>query len=66
MKFIVVNGNVDAAIKKMKNSIAQDGTLRHIKSKEYYVKPSTQRREYKKQLEANWRKKQRKLARRGK
>ncbi len=66
MKFIVVNGNVDAAIKKMKNSIAQDGTLRHIKSKEYYVKPSTQRREYKKQLEANWRKKQRKLAKRGK
>lgn len=64
MKFIVVNGNVDAAIKKMKNSIAQDGTLRHLKSKEYYLKPSARRREYKKQLLANWRKKQRKLAKR--
>lgn len=63
MRIPVINGNVDAAIRKMKNSIAQDGTLRHIKSKEYYVKPSTQRREYEKQLLANWRKKQRKLDR---
>lgn len=65
MKVVVVNGNVDAAMKKLRNSIAQDGTLRHLKSKEFYLKPSARKREYKKQLEANWRKKQRKLAKRG-
>ncbi len=65
MKIPVINGNLEGSLKKLKNSIAQDGTLKHIKSKEYYVKPSTRRREYKKQLLANWRKKQRKLEKRG-
>lgn len=66
MRVPVVNGNVDAAIKKIKNQIAQDGTLRHLKSKEFYLKPSARRREYKKQLIANYRKKQRKLEKRNK
>lgn len=62
MKIPVINGNVDAAIKKLKNSIAQDGTYAIIKAKQFYLKPSAQKREYKKKLEANWRKKQAKLA----
>lgn len=64
MKIPVINGNVDAAIRKLRNAIAQDGTLRHLKSKEFYLKPSVRRREYKKQLIANYRKKQRKLEKR--
>lgn len=61
MKIPVINGNVDAALRKLKNSIAQDGTYQIIKSKQFYLKPSAQRREYKKKLEANYRKKMAKL-----
>ena len=65
MKIPVINGNVDAAIRKMRNSFAQDGTYQKLKEKQFYTKPSTQRREYKKKLEANYRKKMAKKARYG-
>lgn len=59
MRVQVVNGNVDAAMRKLKALMAED--LAHYRSKAFYVKPSTARREYKKKLKANWLKKQRKL-----
>lgn len=62
MKVPVINGNLEAAIRKVKNNIMQDGTYQKIKSKQFYLKPSAQRREYKKKLEANWRKKMAKAA----
>ena len=62
MKIPVINGNVDAALRKMKNSIMQDGDYQRIRAKMFYLKPSAQRREYKKKLEANWRKKMAKAA----
>ena len=63
MKIPVINGNVNAALRKLKNSIAQDGTYQILKAKQFYMKPSAQRREYKKKLEANYRKKMAKQAR---
>ena len=62
MRIIVTNGNVDAAMRKVKAVMAED--LAYVKSKAFYVKPSTARREYKKKLRANWLKKQRKLQQR--
>lgn len=58
MKVVVTNGNVDAAMRKLKAIMAED--LAHYRSKSFYVKPSTKRREYKKKLRTNWLKKQRK------
>lgn len=58
MRVQVVNGNVDAAMRKLKAIMAED--LAHYRSKSFYVKPSTARREYKKKLRANYLKKQRK------
>ena len=58
MKIIVQNGNVDAAMRKLKALMAED--LAYYRSKQFYTKPSTKRREYKKKLRTNWLKKQRK------
>lgn len=62
MRIPVINGNVDAAIRKLKNSFVQDGTYQKVKEKQFYLKPSAQKREYKKKLEANYRKKMAKRA----
>lgn len=62
MKIPVINGNVDAAIRRLRNMVAQDGTYQKLKEKQFYTKPSTQKREYKKKLEANYRKKMAKKA----
>ncbi len=59
MRVPVINGNVDAAMRKLKALMAED--LAHYRSKSFYVKPSTAKREYQKKLRANWLKKQRKI-----
>lgn len=56
---IVKNDDVNRAIKKLKNKLEEAGTLKTLQAKEFYEKPTTQRRRakaagkqrYKKKLE---------------
>ena len=61
MKIIVQNGNLDAALKKLKNSLGASGTIQALKEKEYYIKPGVKRRLKKEQGIKNWKKQQRKM-----
>ena len=61
MKIIVQNGNLDAALKKLKNNLGASGTIQALKEKEYYIKPGVKRRLKKEQGIKNWKKQQRKM-----
>lgn len=61
MKIIVQNGNLDAALRKLKADMGNSGTIQALKEKEYYIKPGVKRRLKKEQGIKNWRKQQRKM-----
>lgn len=61
LKIIVQNGNVDVALRKLKASLGNSGTIQALKEKEYYIKPGEKRRLKKEQGIKNWRKQQRKM-----
>jgi small subunit ribosomal protein S21 len=55
----VVDGNVDKALRKFKKKIAESGLLDDLRAKEFYEKPTTERKRKKGAAQARWRKKMR-------
>ena len=59
-KVIVRNGNVDGALRTMKQKNARDGLLKKVRERqEGYKKPGVKRREKKEEVIKNSRKRQR-------
>ena len=57
-KVVVKNGNIDGALKRFKQVVAKSGIPSECKKREHYSKPGVQRREAKKAVIKNSRKKQ--------
>ena len=58
-KVVVTNGNVDNALKKFKVKVARSGVPSELKKHREYTKPGVKRREAKKEMIKNSRKKRR-------
>ena len=61
----VRNGNVDGALRILKKKIQKDGILFELRKKEFYTKPSEQRRQKKAAAIERNRKKQNKMKKHG-
>ena len=44
---VVQNGNVDAALRKFKKKVQEEGIIQEVRSRQEYVKPSEKRRKAK-------------------
>ena len=53
----VVDGNVDKALRKFKKKIQESGLLEELRAREFYEKPTTERKRKKGAAQARWRKK---------
>jgi small subunit ribosomal protein S21 len=53
----VVDGNVEKALRKFKKKIQEAGLLDELRSREFYEKPTTERKRKKGAAKARWRKK---------
>ena len=53
---IVTDGNVDKALRKFKKKINDSGLLDDLKSREFYEKPTTERKRKKAVAKNRWRK----------
>ena len=58
-KVVVQNGNVDAALKKFKIKVAKSGVPSELKKHKHYEKPGVKRRNEKKEMIKNSRKRRR-------
>lgn len=58
-KVVVTNGNIDGALKKLKVKVARSGVPSELKKHKEYTKPGVKRREAKKEMIRNSRKKKR-------
>ena len=58
-KVVVQNGNIDSALKKFKIKVAKSGVPSEIKKRKCYDKPGVRKREAKKELIRNSRKRKR-------
>ena len=58
-KIVVKNGNVDGALKMMKQKNAKDGLLKEVRKREHYSKPGVRRIEAKKEAIKNSRRRER-------
>ena len=58
-KVVVPNGDVDAALKKLKVKVAKSGVPSEVKKRKHYKKPGVERRESKEEMKRNSRKKHR-------
>ena len=58
-KVVVPNGDVDAALKKLKVKVAKSGVPSEVKKRKHYKKPGVERRERKEEMKRNSRKKHR-------
>jgi small subunit ribosomal protein S21 len=54
---IVTDGNVDRALRKFKKKIAESGLLQGLKQREFYEKPTTERKRKKSAAKNRWNKK---------
>ena len=54
---LVQDGNVDRALRKFKKKIQASGVLDDVRSKEFYEKPTTERKRKKSAAANRWRKK---------
>ena len=55
-KVVVKDGNVDGALKKWKVKVAKSGVPSELKKRKHYEKPGVKRREAKKEMIRNARK----------
>jgi small subunit ribosomal protein S21 len=55
----VVDGNVEKALRKFKKKIQESGLLDELRAREFYEKPTTERKRKKGAAQARWRKKMR-------
>lgn len=53
---LVVDGNVDKAMRKFKKKIQNSGLLLELRERETYVKPTTRRKIKKGQAKSRWKK----------
>ena len=53
---VVKNGNTEAALRKFKKKVQEEGILKTVRDKQEYVKPSEKRRKAKAAAKARWRK----------
>ena len=54
---LVQDGNVDKALRKLKKKIQASGILDDVRAKEFYEKPTTERKRKKSSAANRWRKK---------
>ena len=59
----VRNGNLEKAMRVLKKKVQKEGLLKELKDRQYYTKPSEKRREAKKQVIKNFKKRMAKLER---
>lgn len=53
---IVADGNVEKALRKFKKSISNSGLLQELRDREFYTKPTTERKVKKAQAKSRWQK----------
>ena len=58
-KVVVQNGNIDGALKKFKVKVAKSGVPSELKKRKCYDKPGVRKREAKKEMIRNSRKRRR-------
>ena len=58
-KVVVQNGNIDSALKKFKIKVAKSGVPSELKKRKCYDKPGVKKREAKKEMIKNSRKRRR-------
>lgn len=56
MKVINTKDNVDVALRKFKKKVADSGKLQDLRDREFYVKPSVQRKLDKNKAKNRWKK----------
>ena len=61
MKVYVKDGNVERALRQMKKKLLKDNRLQTAKDKEYYEKPTTQRKTAKAAAVKRWKRKLREM-----
>lgn len=54
---VVQNDNVEKALRKFKKKIQESGLLEELKSRQFYEKPTTERKRKAGAAQARWRKK---------
>lgn len=54
---VVQNDQVDKALRKFKKKVMETGLLEELKSRQFYEKPTTERKRKKGAAQARWRKK---------
>lgn len=54
---IVVNDQVEKALRKFKKKVAESGLLQNLREREHYVKPTTRRKQAKSAARRRWTKK---------
>ena len=53
---LVKDGNVDKALRKFKKKIQEDGLLNNLRDREFYEKPTTERKRKKSAAKNRWEK----------
>ena len=53
---MVKDGNVDKALRKFKKKIQEDGLLNNLRDREFYEKPTTERKRKKSAAKNRWNK----------
>ena len=56
-KVMVVNDQVDKALRKFNKKVADSGLLQDLRDREFYTKPTTQRKQAKSAARRRWKKK---------
>jgi len=51
---VVRNGNVEAALRKFKKKVQEEGIIQEVRNRQEYVKPSEKRRKAKAASRARW------------
>jgi len=51
---VVRNGNVEAALRKFKKKVQEEGNIQEVRNRQEYVKPSEKRRKAKAASRARW------------
>jgi small subunit ribosomal protein S21 len=56
-RVLVVNDNVEKALRKFKKKVAESGLLQDLREREFYEKPTTARKKAKAAAKRRWKKK---------
>lgn len=59
----VRKGNVEQAMRVLKRKVQKEGLIKELRARQSYEKPSAKKRRKKKEMIANYKKEQKKLAR---